>query len=251
MNYVIIYNQKITLPRNRPYKDVFQFKLTLRDIDPPIWRQIVVPGSYTFYDFHVAIQNAMGWFDCHLHGFNIEDKSSKLGVMEIEGPWTEKLEPKDDWEISTEIPLDKHFKQKGDRALYCYDYGDNWEMDIELEGIFPKKVGQNYTICLEGDRSGPPEDCGSTPGYMRCIDAVKNNDDSDGLLTWLDGWRLDDFDPNTKEDFIYGKAVANVAGRTVYASVGSIAAANTATVLQHIRVIERGSVQRPMKRFSP
>ena len=62
---------------------------------------------------------------------------------------------------------------------------------------------------------------------------------------------LDDFDPNTKEDFIYGKAVAKVTGRTVYASLGSIAAANTATVLQHIRLIDRGSVRRPMKRLSP
>lgn len=199
MDHVIIHNQKITLPQNRPYNDLLQFKLTLRDIDPPIWRQIVVPGSYTFYDFHVAIQNAMDWFDSHLHGFNIEDKSSKIGVMEIEGPWTEKLEPEDDWEISTEIPLEKYFKQKGNRALYCYDYGDNWEIDIELEGIFPKKEGQNYPVCLDGDRSGPPEDCGSTPGYLKCIDAVKNNDDSDGLLTWLDGWRPDDFDPQKVE----------------------------------------------------
>ena len=91
MDHVIIYNQKITLPQNRPFENVLQFKLTLRDIDPPIWRQVAVPESYTFYGFHVAIQNAIGWFDCHLHGFNIEDKSSKRGLMEIEGPWTEKI----------------------------------------------------------------------------------------------------------------------------------------------------------------
>lgn len=122
-----------------------------------------------------------------------------MGVMEIEGPWTEKLEPEDDWEITTEIHLKKYFKQKGDRALYCYDYEDNWEIDVELEGIFPKKEGQNYPVCLDGDRSGPPEDCGSIPGYLRCIDAVKNNDDSDGLLTWLDAWRSDGFDPKKVE----------------------------------------------------
>lgn len=199
MDHVIIYNEKITLPENRPYEDVFQFKLTLREIDPPIWRQIVVPGSYTFYDFHVAIQNAMGWLDCHLHGFNIKDKSSKMGMMEIEGPWTEKLEPEDDWEITTEVSLKKYFKEKGDSALYCYDYGDNWEVDVVFEGVLPKKEGQNYPVCLDGDLSGPPEDCGSIPGYYNCIDALANNDNSEGLITWLQGWRPDDFDQKKTE----------------------------------------------------
>lgn len=194
MDHVIIYNEKITLPKKRPYKDILQFKLVLRDIDPPIWRRIAVPGSFTFYDFHLAIQNAMGWFDCHLHGFNIENKTSKKGMMEIEGPWTEKMEPEDDWEISTEIPLKKYLKEKGDKAFYCYDYGDNWEIDIELEGVFPKKEGQTYPVCLNGALSGPPEDCGSTQGYYRCIDVLENNDDSEGLITWLQDWRPDDFD---------------------------------------------------------
>jgi hypothetical protein len=42
-------------------KLVYQFKVRLKDIDPAIWRQIVVPASYNFWDLHVAIQDAMGW----------------------------------------------------------------------------------------------------------------------------------------------------------------------------------------------
>ena len=48
---------------------VYQFKITLRYIEPPIWRRIQVPGTYTFWDLHVAIQDAMGWEDYHLHEF--------------------------------------------------------------------------------------------------------------------------------------------------------------------------------------
>lgn len=42
------------------YNQVYQFKITLKHIEPDIWRVIQVPETYTFYDFHVAIQDAMG-----------------------------------------------------------------------------------------------------------------------------------------------------------------------------------------------
>ncbi|OFW13207.1 MAG: hypothetical protein A3H29_03900 [Acidobacteria bacterium RIFCSPLOWO2_02_FULL_67_21] len=32
-----------------------------------VWRRIHVPEHYSFWDLHVAIQDAMGWQDCHLH----------------------------------------------------------------------------------------------------------------------------------------------------------------------------------------
>ena len=48
-----------------------QFKIVLKGTKPPIWRRIVIPSNYTFWDFHVAIQDAMGWLDTHLHRFDI------------------------------------------------------------------------------------------------------------------------------------------------------------------------------------
>ena len=34
-------------------------------------------GEYSFWDLHVAIQDAMGWLDCHLHQFDILDYGSR------------------------------------------------------------------------------------------------------------------------------------------------------------------------------
>jgi len=48
---------------------VYQFKITLCEIEPAIWRRIQVPGNYSFWDLHVAIQDAIGWLDYHLHAF--------------------------------------------------------------------------------------------------------------------------------------------------------------------------------------
>jgi len=55
----------------KKFDKVYQFKITLKDIKPPIWRRIQVPKTYTFYDLHVAIQDSMGWFDGRLHEFEI------------------------------------------------------------------------------------------------------------------------------------------------------------------------------------
>ena len=50
---------------------VLQFKISLMDSKPLIWRRIQVLDSYSFYDLHVAIQDAMGWKDYHFHQFII------------------------------------------------------------------------------------------------------------------------------------------------------------------------------------
>ena len=54
----------------------YQFKITLKGIDPPIWRRIQVPARYTFWDLHVAIQDSMGWLDYHLHMFRLPDPNT-------------------------------------------------------------------------------------------------------------------------------------------------------------------------------
>jgi hypothetical protein len=48
---------------------VYQFKITLYEIGPCIWRRIQGPAKYNFWDFYVAIQDAMGWLDYHLNVF--------------------------------------------------------------------------------------------------------------------------------------------------------------------------------------
>ena len=53
---------------------VLQFIVELQGIEPKIWRRIQVPVNYNYWDLHVAIQDSMGWLDCHLHHFEIKGK---------------------------------------------------------------------------------------------------------------------------------------------------------------------------------
>jgi hypothetical protein len=51
-------------------KQIYQLKITLQDIEPPIWRRLQLPSTYDFWQLHCAIQDAFGWTDSHLHQFS-------------------------------------------------------------------------------------------------------------------------------------------------------------------------------------
>ena len=53
-------------------KSLLRFKVELDHVTPAVWREIEVPSTYSFWNLHVAIQDAMGWLDYHLHAFRIQ-----------------------------------------------------------------------------------------------------------------------------------------------------------------------------------
>jgi hypothetical protein len=67
-----------------PLQQIYLFKITLRDVRPPVWRRIQVPGNYTFWDLHVAIQDAVRWMDSHLHAFHVKNtrtgRDEEIGI---------------------------------------------------------------------------------------------------------------------------------------------------------------------------
>ncbi len=66
--------QKLTVPLRKSFKNIYQFKCSFLGTKPSVWRRIHVPESYTFYDLHVAVQDAMDWLDYHLHHFEVPGK---------------------------------------------------------------------------------------------------------------------------------------------------------------------------------
>lgn len=48
---------------------MYQIKVTLNGVRPPIWRRLLVPSSLSLVDLHEVLQVAMGWTDSHLHQF--------------------------------------------------------------------------------------------------------------------------------------------------------------------------------------
>lgn len=52
---------------------VYQLKITLQDVKPPVWRRVQVLDTTTLQQLHHIIQAAMEWTNSHLHQFVIGD----------------------------------------------------------------------------------------------------------------------------------------------------------------------------------
>ena len=59
-----------------------QLLITLRQIEPPIWRRLLVPDYLQLSQLHNVLQGAMGWTNSHLHEFSIGGLS--YGPMDAE-----------------------------------------------------------------------------------------------------------------------------------------------------------------------
>jgi len=178
-------------------KATYQFRVSLKGISPQIWRRIEVPAAYSFWDLHVAIQDSMGWSDCHLHRFLIRDRVThvidEIGIPDEERPFDDETIP--GWEM----PLKVYFMKRDDRAEYLYDFGDGWQHDVVLEDISERLPKTKYPRCLGGARACPPEDCGGTGGYGRLLRIISDpyHDEYEDMMGWLGGgYDPEAFDPS-------------------------------------------------------
>ena len=181
----------------KPAATVHQFKITLDDIRPVIWRRIQLPSEATFWDLHCAINDAMGWEDAHLHEFQLGNKrdSQRIGIpAEDDSPWGG-----DDALADWDVPIATHFATAGTHCNYLYDFGDGWTHKIKLEAITPREPKTRYPRCLDGARACPPEDCGGPPGYEQICTALADPTNADGdieeLLEWFADYDPEAFDP--------------------------------------------------------
>ncbi len=169
---------------------VYRLRIELEDIEPPIWRRILIPAGASFRDLHAAIQTAMGWEDAHLHRFEVLDPNTGQKVfigrpLEDDG-WEDNVLP--GWQygiadfISPETP----------QCRYVYDYGDNWTHRIRLEETFPVEPEKTYPVCLDGERACPPEDVGGPAGYEDLLRILQ--DPNHGRCKEIRE-RVGDFDP--------------------------------------------------------
>lgn len=158
---------------------VLQFRIELLGIEPLIWRRIQVPGNYTFWDLHVAIQSAFAWNDSHLHEFKLMSLDGQRLCFGLpvdgdfdRGPDGELLQV---WKHKVADYLDA----KSQRIAYLYDFGDDWEHAVIFEDALPKAPGKKYPRCTAGERSGPPDDCGGVRGYESLLEILANPDDEE------------------------------------------------------------------------
>jgi len=156
---------------------IYQFKITLLGIEPPIWRRIQVPDG-TVDKLNEHIQTAMGWTNSHLHEFTINGR--RYGDPALLGDGGSER----DFVDSTEIRLSQFLgsELQGFCFVYLYDFGDNWRHEIVYEGPSSADSGERYPRCVEGAGGCPPDDCGR-PEKFSPATATK------AMIRGLPNWR--------------------------------------------------------------
>lgn len=160
-------------------RDYYQVKITIKDIEPDIWRRLLVPGGITFHKFHKIIQAAFDWQDYHLYLFELPDFLIK--VPDLDFPLHEvERNPKS-------IKIDPVFKEYHS-MLYEYDFGDSWNHEILIEDTVSLAEEIHVPICLDGERHRPPEDVGGTGGYEYFLTIIGNpqNPEYEEMLEWAE-----------------------------------------------------------------
>lgn len=174
-------------PRKPKPLTIYQFKITLLDTKPKIWRRIQIPDC-KLNTLHYHIQAVMGWENSHLHHFDI--KGERHGIPEhIDYDGDSSVVDSRKVMVSEIVPTDG----KKIAFRYTYDFGDNWEHEVLFEGLVKPDPSTKYPVCIEGERAGPPENCGGTPGYEHLLGVLNDpeNEEYDEMLEWVGA----DFDP--------------------------------------------------------
>ena len=165
---------------------VYQLKVTLDGVRPPIWRRVLVKDC-TLAVLHDVIQIGMGWGGYHLHVFEIGDE--QYGAPD---QWQDDMGGND---VGNEgkVKLSQIVGRGVKKFHYEYDMGDGWRHTIQVEKTLPAEAGVRYPHCVGGKRACPPEDCGGPWGYGDFLEAVQDpqHPEHEERREWIGG----DFDP--------------------------------------------------------
>lgn len=170
---------------------IVRLRIELSGVDPPIWRRVDVPADFPLRRVHDVIQAVFGWLDYHLHQFEIGDRL--YGAPEYDEADIYGKHLYSDRNVRLGALLDRGVE----RFVYRYDFGDDWEHVVTVEGVLDPEDGVEYPVLVDGARRAPPEDCGGPPGFHAFLEAMldEGHAEHEALMEWY-GER---FDPDDLE----------------------------------------------------
>ncbi len=164
---------------------IVQVKVKLLGVTkPPVWRRLQVRADTRLDQLHEIIQAALGWENYHMHVFSFAEK--EFGMPDPELGFSDERR----------ITLGELIAGPGDRLLYIYDFGDDWEHEITVESLLDA-TETHYPVLVATKGACPPEDCGGPWGYaeLKEILADPNHDEHQERLDWLGLNNANEFDP--------------------------------------------------------
>lgn len=187
-------NTPITLAKAPKKPHLATLRIDLLDVEPPIWRQVAVRSDLTLDALAGVVNTVVGWAGGHLHRF-------WPGGMDAgwRGPhFVTDFDADVEGETGTresEARVDQVLREPGDSLLYIYDFGDDWQHLVTLEGTVPLDDLGVRAICLEGERAGPLEDVGGAHMHNELVKTMTQPHGRYRLAEDLREWVPPAYDP--------------------------------------------------------
>ena len=158
-----------------------RLRISLDDVEPEVWRSLVVASEITLPDLARVLVAVMGWEGYHLHQFVVGGMYFGPGDVDMSR-----------FTIPYEQITLEQIAREGVEFEWHYDFGDSWSHRVVAEWVGEPEQAR-VPVCLDGARACPPEDCGGTGGYEELLLTLADPDDEDhdDMLEWVGGG----FDP--------------------------------------------------------
>lgn len=187
--------------RARKLDWVWQLRIELLDVQPLVWRRLLVPADITLPKLDRVIQTALGWTNSHLHEFVIN--GTHYAVLDPE--WVDDLPHVDERRVVLHDALGRDTRCFD----YVYDFGDGWHHLVLVEDLYPDNPKSVSSVqCIGGENACPPEDVGGAGGYVEFLAAIADprHEEHENYLTWVGG----SFDPTRFDRAAVNRALAKI-----------------------------------------
>lgn len=169
------YLSQLAFNKHRPRDEVtggYDVKVRLNNLRPLTWRDLIIPDNITFMELDDILKTLWGFNGHHLSCFLLR----KTNQIIIDDDLSAETMMRMDYNANT--TLISEIFDRFDKITYWYDFGDDWQFDIEIK----KKIDYDkdyVTIKRFKGKYDPIEDCKGIYGLSEIIYCAENPDEAD------------------------------------------------------------------------
>ena len=138
------WQKTIALPQIESQSGIYIFKVSWHQI----WRRIAISSSMTLWDLSQLILRSLNFDSDHLDMFSYKDRLGK--TVKIIHPYMNESPSTTEVKIG-DLPL-----EIGSAIEYLFDFGDNWEFQLELEEI-KSDTRSDFSEIIASHGEAPPQ----------------------------------------------------------------------------------------------
>ena len=135
-------------------------RLTIEDVEPPIWRRVVVPRDWRLGDLHRVAQAAFGWSGVGTYEFILAGLSFSSCPTSANVDTSSRIYDEGAVRIRDMVGRDVEFS---------YQIGEYWLVAIVLEDLLWNEPGSDVAYCVGGERASPPEYVAGPEAYAAML----------------------------------------------------------------------------------